>query len=201
MALAIQQSGLEVVLVEPGLAGVRNAVQRGIRHVVRSTLEDAGMVPNSIPAVGLFDVIEHIADDMQFLKRTSRLMCPGGRIYITVPAYRGLWSDEDVLAGHFRRYALRDLSDVLTKSGFALEYATYFFSFLPLPILFCRVLPSRLGRGTKQYSASAVRSNHEAGRPMTRRLLETMTSWELSRIAQQRPLPFGGSCLAVARRQ
>jgi SAM-dependent methyltransferase len=201
VARAIQESGLEVVLVEPGLAGVRNAVKRGIRQVVRSTLEDAGILAGTLPAVGLFDVIEHIRDDCGFLTRTSRLLIPGGRVYITVPAHQWLWSTEDILAGHFRRYNLQGLGYVLDKAGYAIEFATCIFGFLPPPIFFRRVLPYRLGFGSKEVSERAVRSDHEVGRPMARHILQILTRWELSRIAKQRPLASGGSCLVVARKR
>jgi hypothetical protein len=72
IARAIQDSGQDVVLMEPGIAGVRNALRRGVRQVVRSTLEDAGVLPETLPAVGLFDVVEHIPDDVGFLGRASR---------------------------------------------------------------------------------------------------------------------------------
>jgi hypothetical protein len=201
VARAIQESGFEVVLVEPGLEGVRNAVRRGIRQVVRSTLEDAGIFAETLPAVGLFDVIEHIRDDCGFLARTGRLMIPGGRLYITVPAYRWLWSDEDILAGHFRRYTLQSLSSVLEKAGCAIDFATYIFSFLPLPILFRRVAPYRMGLGSKEASERSVRSDHEIGHPMARRILQTLTRWELDRIVKQHPLAVGATCLVVARRR
>ena len=131
VAFALQQSGLQVVLVEPGLSGVRNAVKRGIRQVVRSTLEDAGVLPGTLPAVGLFDVIEHIEDAGEFLKAANRLMTSGGRIYVTVPAYQWLWSGEDKLAGHWRRYNLQAIVELLRNCGFALDFATYIFWFLP----------------------------------------------------------------------
>jgi SAM-dependent methyltransferase len=201
VARAIQESGLEVVLVEPGLEGVRNAVRRGVRQVVQSTLEDAGIFAETLPAVGMFDVIEHIRDDSEFLARTGRLMIPGGRLYITVPAYQRLWSDEDILAGHFRRYTLKSLSFVLDKAGFSIDFATYIFSFLPLPILFRRVLPYRMGFGSKETSERSVRSDHEIGHPMARHIVEALTRWELARVVRQRPLAFGASCLVVARRR
>jgi len=201
VARAIQQSGFEVVLVEPGLAGVRNAVKRGIRQVVRSTLADAGFRAETLPAVGLFDVIEHIAGDREFLTGTSRLLIPGGRVYITVPAYPWLWSHEDIQAGHFRRYDLSGLSNVLDKAGYVIDFATYIFSFLPLGILFRRALPYRLGFGTKEASEAAVRSDHEASHPIIRHLLRILTRSELSRIATGRPLRRGGSCLVVARKR
>jgi SAM-dependent methyltransferase len=200
VARAIQESGLEVVLVEPGLAGVRNALKRGIRQVIRATLEDAGVLAETLPAVGLFDVIEHIGDDLGFLTGINRLVVPGGRVYITVPAYQWLWSGEDILAGHSRRYTVQTLHRLLENAGYAVEFATYFFGFLPLPILIRRVLPYRLGIAPQKFTEDTVRSDHELGHPLVGRILQMLTRRELSKIAALRPLRMGGSCLAVARK-
>src|SRR4051794_12833929 len=94
VARAIQDIGLEVVVVEPGAAGVRNAVSRGVRHVVRSALEDIDLLPATLPAASLFDVLEHIRDDGGFLNGLHELLIPEGRLYLTVPAYQSLWSGE-----------------------------------------------------------------------------------------------------------
>jgi SAM-dependent methyltransferase len=203
VARAMQDSGLEVVLLEPGLAGVRNALKRGIRQVVQATLEDAGLLAETLPAVGLFDVVEHIRDDAGFLTEVNRLMVPGGRVYLTVPAHQWLWSDEDILAGHSRRYGVPALRRVLETAGYTVEFATCFFGFLPLPILFRRVLPYRLGFARKKDAhdaQDAIRSDHEPGNPLTGRILQMLTRRELSRIAQLRPVRMGGSCIAVARK-
>lgn len=200
LALAMQESGFNVVAVEPGLAGARNALQRGVRTVVQATLEDVGILAGSVPAIGLFDVLEHVHDDCGFLTYASRLMVPGGRVYLTVPAYRWLWSNEDIVAGHFRRYSLAELRDVLERAGFAIDFATYIFSFLPVPILLRRALPYRLGRGSGRLSESALRSDHEVGNPLTRRILQVLMRRELSRIGEKRPLGLGGSCLIVGKK-
>src|SRR5262245_40212962 len=71
------------------LLAVRNAVKRGKRQVVHSTLVDAGVLTKTLRAVGLFDVIEHIQNDYGLLARTSQLMIPSGTIYITVPITNG----------------------------------------------------------------------------------------------------------------
>jgi SAM-dependent methyltransferase len=201
VARAIQESGLEVVLVEPGLTGVRNALKRGIRQVVRGTLEDAGVLAETLPAVGLFDVVEHIRDDSGFLTEINRLTVPGGRVYVTVPAYQWLWSGEDILAGHARRYTVPGLRRLLEDAGFTVEFATYFFGFLPLPILLLRVLPYRLGIAPKETTGSAARSDHGLGHPLAGRILDMLTGRELSRIAELRPVRMGGSCMAVARKR
>jgi len=199
VARAIQDAGLDVVLVEPGIDGVRNAVHRGIRHVLRGTLDDADIAPGSLPAAGLFDVLEHVSEDLGFLKNIHQLLVPGGRLYVTVPAYQALWSGEDELSGHARRYALAELCKVLERSGHTVEFATYFFGFLPLPILLQRAIPHRLGFKPR-IAENKVRSDHEIGSPVVRGIVDGLNRRELARIAQRRPIRMGGSCLAVARK-
>lgn len=201
VAAAIQCAGYEVVLVEPGDAGVRNAFKRGIRHVIHGTSDEAGILPGSVGGAGLFDVVEHIQDDESFLNHIGELLSPGGRVYITVPAYNWLWSQEDTLAGHARRYTLGSLSRVLKKAGYTIDYATYFFSFLPLPSFLGRALPYRLGRTENALSEESIRSAHELRSPSAKRLLRIFMDWELRCIANRRIIRTGGSCLAIARKR
>jgi len=199
VAHAIQESGTEVVLVEPGVVGVQNALKRGIKHVVRATLEDLGALPETMAAVGLFDVLEHIPDDSAFMAAVYRLLIPGGRVYITVPAYPWLWSQEDVIAGHSRRYTIRTLTPLLSTGGYTVDFATYFFGFLPLPILFRRVMPYRLGFAATTTSPGVLRSGHDLG-PLATRLIARLTDREVRRLRKKSPLSWGGSLLAVAHK-
>jgi SAM-dependent methyltransferase len=200
VAQALQDAGLAVVLVEPGLAGVRNALKRGIRHIVRATLEDAGVLDETLPAVGVFDVVEHIRDDSGFLRSIEKLLVPGGMLYLTVPAYEWLWSGEDILAGHSRRYTVTSLRNLLGSTGYTIDFATYFFGFLPLAIFFRRSAPYRLGFFSRKIDAKTVESDHAISHPAVARIMEALTSRELSRIGQLRPIRMGASCLAVARK-
>jgi SAM-dependent methyltransferase len=198
VARAIQDTGLEVVLIEPGIDGVRNALRRGVRQVVRGTLEAAGIPGGVLPAVGLFDVVEHIADDYAFMAGINRALIPEGRVYVTVPACEWLWSDEDAIAGHSRRYTIPTLRALLRGSGFEVEFATYFFGYLPLPILLQRAIPYRFGRRA-EVTEEGARSDHEIGNPLVDQILEGLSRWELSRLARRRSVRGGGSCLVVAR--
>jgi 2-polyprenyl-3-methyl-5-hydroxy-6-metoxy-1,4-benzoquinol methylase len=74
VAKRLQDEGVKVVLVEPGKVGAKNAYQRGIKNVLCSTLEDAGFAAGAIESVGLFDVVEHIEDDLTFLKNIHNYM-------------------------------------------------------------------------------------------------------------------------------
>ncbi len=128
--------GYEAVLVEPGLTGAQNARRRGLADVICSTLEDAEFPAHSLPAIGIFDVLEHIEDDQRFLCELQGLLRPGGRLYVTVPTYRWLWSSDDVFSGHFRRYTRASLVREMNHAGFEVEFSSYLFAMLLLPI-FC----------------------------------------------------------------
>jgi SAM-dependent methyltransferase len=58
-------------------------------------------------------VMEHIHDDVGFLRAITRFVKPGGYVVISVPGRRDHWSIEDESVGHIRRYDRADLQRVL----------------------------------------------------------------------------------------
>ena len=203
VAADLVEAGFTVALVEPGREGAANARRRGLEHVVCATTVSAGFRDGSLPAVGLFDVIEHLEDDLGFLRSMHGLLQQGGRLYATVPAYRSLWSTNDVRAGHFRRYTQKGFSGLLGQAGFKMEFASYIFRPLPLPILLLRALPFRLGlaqaeRGDQREPQKVFRDHRVEGSLRTR-LLSAMFRLEVRNLARGRAMRFGSSCLVVAR--
>jgi SAM-dependent methyltransferase len=197
VSLALKNSGFDAIVVEPGIEGARNARQRGLHPVICSTLEDAGFKERAIPAMGMFDVLEHIEDDVGFLRKIRSLLKKDGRLYLAVPAHRILWSIEDDFAGHYRRYALNDLNEKLESVGYEIDYATYFFSLLPLPIFLLRTLPGKIGF-RKKSTLQRNQKEHHAKQGLLGHLLDWQLSKELSRIRNGK-IGFGASCLVVAR--
>ena len=197
VAAALCGAGIRALVVEPGAAGVANARRRGL-EAIQGTLADCGAPRGSIGSIGVFDVVEHIEDDAAFLVHLHEMLAPGGRLYVTVPAYQMLWSVEDVLAQHYRRYTASGLRAALRRAGFSVEHASYVFSFLPLPALVFRTIPYWLGHA-RAPSAAAVKSDH-GGAGLMRRLLDGVLALERSAIRALGGLPFGGSVVAVARK-
>jgi SAM-dependent methyltransferase len=196
---ALQRAGFPTVLLEPGPAGIANAARRGLGPLVCSTLEDAAFRPGSLPAAGLFDVLEHIEADEAFLGRLHTLLRPGGRLFLSVPAYRMLWSSDDDHAGHFRRYTRGTLARRVSAAGFRVEFSTYAFAPLPLAIFLVRSVPSRLGlRPAAQPNRLGAELN--PGQGLGVRLLSSLLRVEGRALAKGRPIPFGSSCLLVASR-
>ncbi|MBA2962915.1 MULTISPECIES: methyltransferase domain-containing protein [Ramlibacter] len=197
VAKGLQDAGFEVALIEPAWTGALNARRRGLRQVACSTLQAAGFRPGTVPAAGLFDVLEHIEDDVAFLSDLRFVLTPAGRLYLTVPAYRGLWSEADVDAGHMRRYDLREVCDVLRRAGFRIDYASYFFRPLPLPVLLLRTLPYRLGL-RRPADSGQVHSDHAARRGGLSSVAQWLLRTEIDHIGHGRSMRFGGSCIVAA---
>ena len=199
VAIALRDAGLEAVLVEPGPSGARRALERGLRPVVCATMEEAGFKEASLPAAGLFDVLEHQPDEASFLSFLRDRLVPGGRLYVTVPAFGALWSVDDDVAGHYRRYTRSSLTRSLVAAGFRVDAMTYLFSPLPLPVLLFRTLPSLL-RMRKARQIAAAGREHEISPGIRGRVLMRMLDAELGRIRRGRSVAIGTTCLAVATR-
>jgi SAM-dependent methyltransferase len=198
VARALMAAGYPVVVVEPGPEGARNAQSRGLDNVVCAALDDAGFASGSLPAAGLFDVLEHLDDDRAVLAGIGQLLAPGGRLYVTVPAYQWLWSDDDDLSEHRRRYTLPRLRRVAESAGLAVEYGTYMFGPLPPAIALLRVLPSRMGLRPKA-DAATIRQELRPSDGVAVRAMARLLALEAAWLARGHAVPFGGSCLLVAR--
>lgn len=66
-----------------------------------------------------FEVIEHVADDVAFLREVHGVLAPRGRLVVSTPAHPRLWDATDELAGHLRRYERDGLASALAEAGFS----------------------------------------------------------------------------------
>ena len=95
----------------------------------------------------LFDVLEHIPDDLGTLKALRSKLAPGGSVLLTVPAMPWLWSAHDVAHHHRRRYTAAALREQAERAGYRIDYLGHFNTIL-LPLIIAARLVGRLtGRG------------------------------------------------------
>jgi len=82
-------------------------------------------------AILMMDVLEHCPDDTQVLREATDRLRPGGMLFITVPAFRQLWSAHDVFLKHFRRYSRRELQELVAREPrLEIESSHYFYGLL-----------------------------------------------------------------------
>ena len=205
---AIQDNGFEVILIEPDYNGIVNAKKRGIRNLVCSTLSDLKGTEKKLENAALFDVLEHVKDDSKFINQLWMYLKDEALLFITVPSYNILYSMEDIHAGHFRRYSLKKLKQVLINNGFIIEYQTYLFSYLFFPIYFLKALPTILKIGkyksldkyTTKQNEHTYKSEHLVKNNLFLKVLNIFHHIELMIIRNLTKIPFGSSCLIVARK-
>ncbi|NVN39192.1 class I SAM-dependent methyltransferase [Ameyamaea chiangmaiensis] len=92
-----------------------------------------GALPDAIPfptasadLVAMFDVLEHLDDDVGSLRAAAGLLRPDGRLVLSVPAFQWLWSDHDRHHHHRRRYGRRQLVDVARRAGLQVTWMSSF---------------------------------------------------------------------------
>lgn len=189
----LQDQNIESVLLEPMINGVLNAQKKGINHIIWGSLESLEMKENSVSAAGLFDVLEHIEDDRATLAGISRILKPGGQLFLTVPALQFLYSDFDKEVGHYRRYTLRDLSDKLSENGFEVCYKTYLFFPLPFVIWPVRKFYRLIKKKKKRRKLGHINKKSFSGK-----LINIYLRLETFLLKRKIRIPFGSTCLIVA---
>ena len=139
--------------------------------------------------VFLLDVIEHIENDIDFLKQVLSLpyIDNDTLFLITVPAFNGLFCNHDTWLGHYRRYTKKMLLEHISQAGLKEVKAGYFFFSLLLP----RILQKMIEKPTKEESVEGI-GNWDKGKLITNLyksilLIDYYTTKGLSKIGIKLP--------------
>jgi 2-polyprenyl-3-methyl-5-hydroxy-6-metoxy-1,4-benzoquinol methylase len=127
----------------------RHLVDLGYK-VLAADLNSNRPAPASADCVLACDVLEHVEDDLGLLRKLKLTLRPGGWLIAAVPAYDFLWSGEDYISDHFRRYNKPRLEKRIKEAGFVIEWCSYFNALL-LPLVTAAVLYKRLLRPRDMY--------------------------------------------------
>jgi SAM-dependent methyltransferase len=87
----------------------------------------------SVDAVVSANLLEHVPDDRRALREIGRILRPGARAVVVVPAGSGLYDYYDRFLGHERRYARGELARKAAGAGLEALEVSYLGSLLYLP--------------------------------------------------------------------
>lgn len=165
--------------------------KRGLENVQRADVLKLPFDAGTFDFVTVLDVLEHLDEDTGALREVRRVLKPGGLIFIFAPAHRWLWSLQDDVSHHKRRYTARTLRETIEAAGLEIERQSYVSAFL-LPVIFLgrQWLKVRLKfreRNTEndlhpEWSNGILRSIFQSEIPILRRM----------------NMPFGASLICVA---
>lgn len=72
------------------------------------------------------NMLEHVECDKKGIDNMLNLLAPGGHLLLFVPAFMGLYSDMDKLAGHYRRYTITSVKDLFSNVSADIQVIEYF---------------------------------------------------------------------------
>lgn len=176
----------------------REAIGLAVRKTRGTVAITEGFLPDGIPSrlrtpgvIFLLDVLEHIENGEASLRAVCGLLPPGGHLVLTTPAFRSLWSPNDDINHHYRRYTVPELTAMLKQAGFSrIVFSTYFNVFLAPAILLRHFIAKLRGTALDELAMPAAPIN------WLLTLIMGSESWLLTVFR----FPFGRSALVVAQK-
>jgi SAM-dependent methyltransferase len=112
-------SALDVYGVEFSQAAIDLAHPAIRPRLARCDLQSAAELPwgGGFAVITCMEVLEHLPDDRLALYNICGAMAPGGKLFVSVPAWEKNWGPQDVTAGHVRRYEPQFMRRRLEEAG------------------------------------------------------------------------------------
>jgi ubiquinone/menaquinone biosynthesis C-methylase UbiE len=185
------------------------ARERGL-EAYQGSADDLPFEDGTFDLVTLLDTVEHVpAEDTVFEECRRVLRGPdaasgraGGRLLVTVPAFMFLWSQNDVINMHQRRYTVPELTAKLERHGFRLLRISYN-NFFVFPLA-AGIIVLRRGRAepklaSPHFDEDAYQVEMEPASPVVNTVLTGVGKLEVA-LLRRVDLPWGTSIIAIAEK-
>ncbi|MFC1657871.1 glycosyltransferase [Candidatus Omnitrophota bacterium] len=180
-----------------GIDASRQAIEfcrkRGIENTTQCPIEKLGFADKTFDIITCIDVLEHVSNPSEALLEIKRVLKDEGKLIITVPAFRILWSQHDEALCHLRRYEKSSLLSELYEAGLKAKKTGYLFF-----ISFFAVAPIRIIRRFLILKQENVHSDTTTLPPkILNEFLKFLFNIE-AQLSLCFGLPFGTTLYAVA---
>lgn len=139
----LQKTGYDGYGVDFEKEAIEHGLSSGIKNLTLGSGDKIERPDKSFDMVTAFDVLEHLENERPVVEELARVLKPGGKMIITVPAYMWLWGVQDEVSHHFRRYTVGSLVKVFKNfTELRIIRKTYFVTFLFPAIAVVRLISS-----------------------------------------------------------
>jgi SAM-dependent methyltransferase len=180
------------------------ARERGL-DVREGLAQDLPFEDEEFDVVALLDTVEHVPDEheMPVFRECHRVLRPGGKLLVTVPALMWLWSHNDVLNAHHRRYTVRGLRERLSGVGLRTLRSSYnnflVFPLAALLILMRRGAEAEPDLASPHFDDEAYQVEMEPAPPLVNSVLGAV-GWLEAQLLKLTPLPVGTGVILIAEK-
>lgn len=182
---------------------VKIAQQRGYDVRLGDATREIPFPDASFDLVTALDVIEHVDADENILREAFRVLRPEGHVLITTPAFQWLWSHNDELNAHKRRYTAKELRAKMERAGFQVQRLSYnFFLVLPMAagmIALKNVTGKNAALKSHHFDEDAYQVDMEPIAPALNTILRGVGQVENALLGAVN-LPLGTSLIALGRK-
>jgi SAM-dependent methyltransferase len=184
-------------LVASGLRKAHLATPRA--RLLRADACALPVADASIDAIVSANLLEHVPDDRRALREMARVLRPGARAVVVVPAGPSTYDYYDRFLGHERRYARGELADKARAAGLEVVEEVAIAGLLFVPFWLVKQRNRLVHRGLRG-AALEQRVAHDIATTKDSRVGRAL--WKVEEGLSRRgvALPFGIRWLVVARR-
>jgi SAM-dependent methyltransferase len=193
---SLQQLGFETIAADMDRDSLRYCHDRGFLQCSEIDCYQLPFPDCSFDWVTMFDVIEHIEDDTRVLREVKRILKPGGKAMISVPAYPFLYANNDRIAQHYRRYTRKAVDTLFKSTGYTVDRNTHS-NVLLAPLIIPTIL------ALKSFESLFLRENPTEHTNLSLKLPDFLNDMLYRVFAAELPLsrkfnlPFGHSICAI----